>query len=453
MRTLSDEGRRQLEALVLDLDNNTFATRQDAAKRLIEAGTPALPFLQAALDRRNSLEMTRRLENCKKEIEKGPGPTLPMAAARLLVRRNPEGAIKVLLDYVPFADDATVEEEVLNAVSQLAVQGVKLPPELLAALKDELPARRATAALAIGLVGEQEQLAALKPLLRDDEPRVRLRAAQGLLAARDKEAVPVLVALLGDSPTPLATQAESLLQSIGGEKAPTQSLGDGTPDARKTSHEAWAAWWRDNGDKLNLADGPQGTPYLGLTLVAELTSNNGTGGNRVYELGADGEPRWELKDMQFPIDAQWLRGDRVLIAEYNAQRVIERERGGKIIWEYKIMNGNPVSCQRLANGNTLIATYTNVMEITPASKVVYNHAVNMLVGGQQIYNAIKMRNGNIACITGGTLVIIDTSGKKVKDYMLGNNNFNWAGVEELPGGKFLVALDGHRQGDGGRPGR
>jgi hypothetical protein len=106
------------------------------------------------------------------------------------------------------------------------------------------------------------------------------------------------------------------------------------------------------------------------------------------------------------------------------------------------MNGNPVSCQRLANGNTLIATYTNVMEVTPASKVVYNHAVNMLVGGQQIYNAIKMRNGNIACITGGTLLIIDAAGKKVKDYMLGNNNFNWAGVEELPGGKFLVALMG-----------
>jgi HEAT repeat protein len=442
-RTLSDEARKQLEQYVEDLDSNVFLTRKEAAKKLVEASTPALPFIAAALAKKNSLEMTRRLEECKAEIEKGPGPALPMAAARLLMRRNPPEAVPVLLAYAPFADDAAVEEEVLNCLAQLAVQDPKVPEALAKGLTDPLPARRGVAALALSLVGDKANVTAVKPLLSDDEPRVRLRAAQGLLAAREREAVPVLVALLEDSPMPIAAQAESLLQSIGGEKAPAESINDGTPDGRKKGHEAWASWWRDHGDKLDLADGPQGTAFLNLTLIAELTSNNGTGGNRVYEFGADGKPRWEIKDLQFPIDAHWLRGDHVLVAEYNAQRVLERDRSGKTVWEKKVPNGNPVACSRLANGNTLIATYTNVMEVTPAGKEVYNHQVSALVNNQQIYNAVKLRNGNIACTTGGTLLIIDPAGKKVKEYMLGNNNFNWSGVEELPGGRFLVAMMGN----------
>lgn len=442
-RTLSDEARKKLEQMVQDLDSNVFAVRQEAMKKLIETGTPALPYLAAVLDKKeSSLEMTRRLETCKKEIEKGPGPALPMAAARILLRRNPPEAAQVLLDYVPFADDSAVEEEILYTLSHLAVQDSKLPAALLAGLKDDTPARRATAALALGMVGDKEALAAVKPLLRDGDARVRLRVAQGLLAARDKDAVPVLVALVGEGPVPVAAQAETMLQQIGGEKSPTVSIKDGAPDARKAGHEAWVAWWRDNGDALNLAEGAPGTAYLNLTMVAELNSNNGNGGNRIYEFDADGKTRWEIKDLQFPIDAQWLRGEHVLVAEYNAQRIVERDRTGKTVWEYKVNNGNPVACQRLANGNTLIATYTNVLEVTPAKKELYNHQVNMLVNGQQIYNAIKLKNGNIACITGGTLFIIDTAGKKLKEHALGNNNFNWAGVEELPGGRFLVALMG-----------
>jgi HEAT repeat protein len=439
-RTLSDDDRRQMEEVVQQLDSNSFTIRQDAAKKLVDYGTPALPFLRAAL-KDNSLEMTRRVENCIKDIEKGPGPVLPMVAARLLTRRHPPEAVQVLLDYVPFADDAAVEEEVANCLATLAAQSPRLPEALGAAVQDELPARRRVAALVLGLVGEKEHCGQARLLLVDSDASVRLRAAQGLLKAKDRAAVPALLALLGDAPVPVAAQAEELLREVGGDRAPLLSIADGGDEGRKKAAEAWNAWWRDQGDQIDLTVLAQGTSYLGVTMVAELTSNNGTGGNRVYEFGSDGKPRWEIKDLQFPIDARWLRGGHVLIAEYNAQRVIERDRGGKVVWEKKV-NGNPVSCQRLTNGNTLIATYTHVLEVTPTGREVFNIAVNMLVGGQQMYNAIKLRNGTIACITGGTLLIIDANGKRLKSFTLANNNFNWAGVEELPGGKFLVALMG-----------
>ncbi len=438
-RTLNDDDRRHLEALVTLLDNKSFTVRQDAAKKLVDLGTPALPFLRAALQDKG-LEMTRRVENCIKEIEKGPGPALPLAAIRLLTRRHPPEAVQVLLDYVPFADDAVVEQEVVHCLATLAALEPKVSVALTSATRDELPSRRSVAALVLGLVGDKEQCSQARALLQDADPTVRLRAAQGLLRAKDRSAVPALLALLGDAPLPIATQAEEMLRAIGGAKAPLLSTADGDEE-RKKAADAWATWWRDNGNEIDLAALAQGASYLGVTLVAELTSTNGTGGNRVYEFGSDGKPRWEIKDLQFPIDARWLRGDHVLVAEYNAQRVLERDRGGALVWQHKV-NGNPVSCQRLANGNTLIATYTHVLEVTPAGREVYNHPVNVLVGGQQMYNALKLRNGTIACVTGGSLVLLDVSGKKIKDITLGNNNFNWAGVEELPGGKFLVALMG-----------
>jgi outer membrane protein assembly factor BamB len=95
----------------------------------------------------------------------------------------------------------------------------------------------------------------------------------------------------------------------------------------------------------------------------------------------------------------------------------------------------PVSCQRLANGNTFIATYTEVLEVTPGGKVLYSHAGK--VGS--VFCAEKLRNGNILLARGdGSIVEMDTRGKEVKSVRVGGLS-SWAGVEVLPGGRYLVA--------------
>lgn len=434
-RTLSEDDRKNLEKLVQLLDSNQFAQRQEASQRLVEISTPALPFLRNAAVG-NSLEMTRRVEECIKQIERGPGPALPSAAARLLAQRAPAEAIQVLLDYVPFADDGSVEDEVVGALGVLSVQDPKVPPALMAVLKDSLAARRAVAALVLGQVGEKENLDAVRDLLKDSDARVRFRAAHGLLAAKDKGAVPVLLALVGEGPVPQAAQAEALLQGIAGEKAPTLSLSDAGDDARKKAHESWVAWWRDHGDKIDLGVPDSGKPHLGLTVVAELPGNANS--NRVWEFGTDGKERWSIGNLLNPIDAQVLKGNRVLIAEHGARKVTERDLAGKVIWE-KMVNGNPVSCQRLANGNTFIAHYTGALEVTQAGKTVFEHN-NINNNRGIIYDAVKLANGNFAFICGiGTLVEMDPNGKQVKSIQVGQN-INWGGLEALPGGRFLVSL-------------
>src|SRR5262249_41467152 len=157
------------------------------------------------------------------------------------------------------------------------------------------------------------------PLLKDADAKVRLWAAQGLLTGKDREAVPTLLDPLADAPQELAWQAEDLLYRLAGEQSPAVALGSGSEAERRRSPEAWAGWWRDHGAQLDLEQLDLAQRTAGLTLIVAYTGYRGNQG-RVWERAADGSVRWEITDVQGPIDAQNLPGGRVLIAEYNGQR-------------------------------------------------------------------------------------------------------------------------------------
>jgi HEAT repeat protein len=438
-RTLREADVQQINRLVAQLGSDRFKEREDATRQLIEFGAGALELLRQAM-RSTDQEVVRRAEVCIEKITNYPGPALPLAALRLLARRPAPEAVGVLLQYLPFVDDGDrgrVEEEALATLCALSVREPRLDPALMAALQDSHPARRAAAALVLGRVGDRDQVQAVHPLLKDGEARVRFRAAQGLLAARDRAAVETLVALLADGPVEHANEAELVLRDIAGERAPQVSMGDGTAEVRRKCQDAWLAWWRDHGSRQELPVLDLAGRQLGLTLVSELIGNNANG-NRVWEFGLDGKPRWELTNLQGPIDAHILPGNRVLIAEHNAQVVTERDLKGEVRWQHKVP-GNPVACQRLPNGNTFIATYNAVMEVKPTGDVVYQHNPNAGVGGV-IYDACKLANGNIVCIGGrGTVVELKSTGEKVNTIQVGNNG-GWGGVTPLPSGRFLVAM-------------
>jgi hypothetical protein len=197
-------------------------------------------------------EMVRQARECITAIERMCGPPVSSAAVHLLRERRPAGATPVLLAYVPAAPDVLIQEEVLDALLALGVAGGKVDPALVAALTDAAPDRRAAAALVVGQSGTPEQRAAVHRLLRDGEPRVRLRAAQGLCAARERTAVPVLVALVSEAPPDVADTAEELLARLAGERIPAGTPGGDVP-ARRKRREDWEAWWKSNESKLDLA--------------------------------------------------------------------------------------------------------------------------------------------------------------------------------------------------------
>ena len=79
-----------------------------------------------------------------------------------------------------------------------------------------------------------------------DDPRVRLRAAQGLVFGKEKSAVPVLINLLTEPAPEIAAQAEELLLFVAAEQAPSLLGGDSSPQGQQQYRAGWAAWWRQH---------------------------------------------------------------------------------------------------------------------------------------------------------------------------------------------------------------
>jgi hypothetical protein len=165
---------------------------------------------------------------------------------------------------------------------------------------------------------------------------------------------------------------------------------------------------------------------LGVTVVLMLDRG------QVMELDAAGRVRWQFEGLEQPLDVQRLPGERVLFAEYKANRVTERNRKGEVVWEKRV--DQPLAAQRLTNGNTFIATREGVMEVDKGGKQVFNYNRPF---GETIMRAQKLANGDIALVTQlgvARFVRLDRTGKELKSF----------GVEvTTSGGRIDVTPAGH----------
>jgi hypothetical protein len=364
----------RLAQTVRRLGDPDFVVREKASADLLAAGRSALSFLRPAVHD-TDLEIVRRAEQCIRQIEDTATTSLTQAAVRLLVVRRPAGTGAALLNYAPFVDDEGIEDEVLTALVRVGSAEAGFAATLTDALNDRASARRAAAAFVLGRSADIEQRKAVHRLLADAEPKVRLRAAQGLLAGKDTTAIPALTALLNEAPLPLAQQAEDLLCRIAGERVPSTSLGSTKTDRNKC-RDVWTGWWRENSGRIDLAKVDLEQSALGLTMICACDGyNNGRG--RIWEVSRDGQTRWEINNANYPVDAQVVRGNRVLIAEQSGRKLTERDFKGNIVWEHAVQD-SLVSCQRLPNGNTLICCYQGrrAVEVDRAGKVVWEQPMN-----------------------------------------------------------------------------
>jgi HEAT repeat protein len=454
-RSPDEKVQQELRRLIRQLGDRSWSAREKATRRLIEEGTVALPLLRLAVENDNPEAATRALR-CLQKIQQGPGSELVIAAAHLLARPGeprftkpggdskppagsvtPARALQTLLTYAPFAPDEAIEDEVLSCLTLLSLRQARVDPLLVTALDDPLPPRRAAAAYVLGRVGTEAECEQARKLLVDPILKVRLRAAQGLLVARDRTAVPALIDLLDRAPDAWAWRVEELLQQLAGERGPVLPVAADPTDRRQRAASAWRAWWSTNEWRVDLARAAGQEQRLGLTLIVEHDSKAGLRRGQVYECGRDGKPRWKVPDLLGPLDAQVLPNRRLLVAEINASRVTERDIAtGKVLWEHRI--ANPVICQRLPNGNTFMAGYNQLVEVDPARKVVFTHP---MPPNFYVFSARKLRSGNILCITSqGVLLELDARARNiVRKVPLGVVG-NWCGVDVLPNGHYLVAL-------------
>ncbi len=384
-RTVDGNDVTRIKKLVTELGSEDFDTRESASAQLAALGSRSKPFLkEAAAD--PDVEVSRRAKDCLQKIDQGSGGQTVSAAARLVAHRKPDKAVEVLLNYLPSAEDEMVAEQVRQSLAILALKDGKPDPVLVAALTDKLPAKRAAAAVALCHAKVKDELPAVRKLLQDPDAVVRARAGLALAALREKEAIPVLIDLLGQVPTYENSTVEDLLYRLADDKGP--SIYPGNDDAsRKKYHEAWKAWWAEHGEKIDLAKLEEASKTLGYTLVVLLDKG------KVMDLDNANKPRFEIGELELPLDVQLLPEDHVLVAEHDGNRVTERTKTGKIVWEKKV--DAPLVAQRLPNGNTFICTRAQLLEFDKDGKEVYSYSSPR---GEQFMKAMKLRNGDYAYI-------------------------------------------------------
>jgi hypothetical protein len=240
-QTLTAAQRARLRSLLPQLGSDDYAKRIAASRGVLEFGPPALPYLRRALNDPDE-EIKERVRIAIAALEPKSNPAVNVAVARLLRNRRGAEVLYAVLDSLPDTDGDT-EEELLATLAVLAVEEGKVAPVVADALRDAEPGRRAGAALVVGRFGSAEQQASARGMSEDADFLVRLRAGQGLLARRDPAALPLLAALVGTAPAPVALRADDFLAAVARERAPRLLWADDTT-TRRRCRAAWDNWVR-----------------------------------------------------------------------------------------------------------------------------------------------------------------------------------------------------------------
>jgi HEAT repeat protein len=418
--------REKLAALIEQMGDRSFKTRQEATRKLVEAGPVALSLLRAASNHPDK-EIAARARRCVSDLLNGPGSDLPAVIVRHLGRTRNEKAIDVLLEYLPSVAGEPLYDQILATLGTLALTGKTVHPALKKAVED--PLIRAAAVQLLLKAEDADARKLVRSFLNDKDPVVRFHVAMHYFGKGDRDTVPVLIGLVADAPnSTIWQQAEESLYALAGELAPAVEINGGASDDRKQASEKWAEWWKVKGDQVLFGRKDE---HPNDTCVVSETGRT----NRVFEWKPEGKPRFEISNLTGPVDARILPGNRVLIAEQNAQRVSEWSFSGKMLWQRSV-EGGPVSVQRLPSGNTFVATTYRVLELTRDGKTVYSHAVD---APSSISDANRLTDGRIAMVTtDAKLIFMNVAGKELKRIDVDSQG----ALEALPDGRVLLSQVG-----------
>ncbi len=444
-RTFKQPDPAELARLLKQLGSDSFALRDQAQQDLLKMGLAVIAGLKQAEEHPDTEVRVRAKDICD-QIQAKVNPAIQAATARLIAADKPNGAAAVLLGYIPFATDPKVIDELCSAVAAVALKNGKPEAVVIQSLTDAEPFKRIAAAEALTHGKVKDQYPAIRKLLKDPDDHVRMRAGLALIGVKDREAVPVLVELLGSPRLERPWQIEDVLLRLAGDKAPMVSLGT-TDETRKKCRDAWHEWLTKQGDKIDLAKLDQVPATLGYTLIVQVNQNAMIGGRfrgnegEIVEMDAKQKKLWGFQvggpngPATIALDAAVVREGRVLVAEANGARVTERDFKGAIKWEQNVGN-TPIGVQAMPNGNVFVVTQNRLVEYDRDHKEVFTlQATNGLFN-----RARKLRNGDVVYITNtGQLTRIEpVKLSVVKSFPVARINMPYGSFDVLPDGGVLV---------------
>jgi outer membrane protein assembly factor BamB len=165
------------------------------------------------------------------------------------------------------------------------------------------------------------------------------------------------------------------------------------------------------------------------------------GSGRVMILGPAGEILWEQKTA-LTHDAWMLPTGNVLYADGASVTEVTPEK--KVVFQHKA--GNPYSCQRLANGNTMVAENATgkVLEVDPTDKEVFSLQISPVKPGDHhnMRMARKLENGNYLVCHSGPHIVKEYTPKGEVVLEIKEDNIAFAAIR-TPQNTTLVSSLGH----------
>lgn len=421
LATTADDA--SISALIAKLGDEDFAVRQKATEDIEKLGVTAVRMLMQSRDDPDP-EVARRVRLCLERVEKITSPGFVGAAARTLARSGDPQACAVLLDFLKVADDSSAIDAVQSALAELAAEDDPARRLLESALSSKEKSQRLGAAIALIRSGKQQARDKAKQLLKDADLSVRFNTAIALVTeAFDSASVPALIGLLPEVDHDQSEEINSVLLQLAGDNTPNL-LDDTNAQARGKNRDTWLAWWEKNGQGLQLAKLVTPDRLRGWTMILEQDKN---GQGRITEYERDMKTvRWQLTGLRIPIDARALANGRVLVAEYGANEVNEIDpKAKKTVWSYKTQT-SPLYCERLANGNTLIGTQNEVIEVAPNQNVVKKIITRPTFDLTAIS---RNRAGQFATMSNtGQVTVYDAAGKQKKTFNQQNRFYSQFGA-------------------------
>ena len=173
-----------------------------------------------------------------------------------------------------------------------------------------------------------------------------------------------------------------------------------------------------------------------------LFTEYGKGPNRFVELDADGKLVWELKPPSTAVIFQTLPNGNILFG-YGGQPTGVREISsrGETVFDYVSKSHQVFGCERLANGNTLVAEQEpcQALEVNPKGETVHVTPLTTNAKGfhLQVRNVHKLQNGNIIAAHEGEGAVreVDPQGKVVWEY---TGVTNTGEAQRLANGNTLI---------------
>ena len=173
-----------------------------------------------------------------------------------------------------------------------------------------------------------------------------------------------------------------------------------------------------------------------------LFTEYGKGPNRFVELDGDGKPVWEFKAPSTTVIFQVLPSGNILFG-YGGQPTGVREitSRGRTVFDYVSSSHQVFGCERLANGNTLVAEQgpCQTVEVDPRGAVVRVTPLTTKVDGYhlEVRNVHRLPNGNILAAHEGEGAVreVDPRGKVVWEF---TGVTNTGEAQRLENGNTLI---------------